>query len=142
MHEKVAAALKMGSAISRINDPLHDRQLLYANGKPVRNLKYCHELIRETAMALAGELYEKAMRDNENHATWKLMCNDMTSEQRLAEFIQLMWPRMIEDARATLARMLATSQNEVLKEHIYNALILDGQLRAKGKGPQPKFQHL
>ena len=112
---------------------------LFVNGKKVKNLKYCHQLVRDTAKAFAGEIYEEVMHHNENWEAWQAMCPDLTKEKLQSEFIKLMWPRLLDDARATLAKMLAGPIAEPLKEQIYRALILDGQIRGK-RGPKPIFR--
>lgn len=128
------------SLLASANASNMQNQPIFINGKPHRNVSYCHELVRETAKALAGEIYESAMRFNDNYDVWKRMCPDLSPEKLQAEFIKLMWPRMLGDARATLAKMLAEPIAESLKEQIYRALILDGQIRAKGKPPRRMFK--
>lgn len=128
-------ALKMSSGIRAVKD-----ETFLLNGRKVKNLKYCHALVRDTAKQLAGAIYETAMRDNENYMVWKKLCNDMEPAGMQAEWINLMWPRMLDDARATLAKMLGAPGNEHLKPAIHDALIKDANLRAKGRGPKPLFR--
>lgn len=135
MHSKASFALAMHDKLAKKMNGRGPKAVL--NGRQVVNLQYCHELISDTAKALAGELYAAVMRDNENFTTWKLLCNDLPNSKCEAEFIKLMWPKMLDDARATLSRMLGTNMNESLKQRIYHALILDGDLRKKGRGPKP-----
>lgn len=141
MHDKLQSALRMQQHFAKLDPTSGANQApMVMNGRKVKNLQYCHELVRDTAKALAGDVYEAAMMDNDNYATWKLLCNDLDDKFMQAEWIKLMWPRMIDDARATLAQLLGTSKNELLKEQIHRALILDGELRRSGRGPKPLFR--
>lgn len=138
MHEKLSSALKMHSAIAQVNG--RNDQIFNVNGQKAKNLKYCHKLVRETAQRLAGEVYEAAMRDNDNYATWKLLCNDLDDKYMLAEWIKLMWPRMLDDARHTLAGLLSQPIDEGLKKAIHDALIKDGEIRGQGRHLKRQFQ--
>jgi hypothetical protein len=44
-------------------------------------------------------------------------------------FLELKWPELVEDARATLANMLSTGISQELKDTIFDALIKDEPLR-------------
>lgn len=101
------------------------------NGQKVKNLRYCHKLVRTTAKVFAAEIYENIMHFNANYEVWQKMCPDLTKGMLQQEFVRLMWPRLIDDARATLAKMLGENIAESLKKEIYSALILDGQIRGR-----------
>lgn len=101
---------------------------------------HCHKLIRATAIEMAGELYDQCMRNNDIYAHWKLACPELTPIILEIQFIELLWPKMIEPARATLARMLGMAHiDEKQKETIYLALIHDAQLR---RGRADGTQHM
>jgi|SRR5882724_10376816 len=89
---------------------------------------HCHKLVAQTAKEMAGALYEEVMRDNTLWANWKAQCPDLTPPRLQAMFIELMWPKLIEQARATLAKLLATPLSESLKQQITDALIKDNTL--------------
>ncbi len=92
--------------------------------------QHCHPLIRATAIEMAGELYDLMMKNNEQWGEWKKLHPELST---LAEyeirFLELKWPELIEDARATLAGMLGTAIDEALKSSIYDALVKDQGLR-------------
>lgn len=91
--------------------------------------QHCHALIRATAIEMAGELYDLMMKNNQQYAEWKRMHPDLSLVQLEIRFIELKWPELIEDARATLAQMLGMPGNEELKETIFDALCKDEPLR-------------
>jgi hypothetical protein len=92
--------------------------------------QHCHPMIRATAIEMAGELYDLMMKNNAQWNEWKRMHPELHS---LAEyeirFLELKWPELIEDARTTLARMLAQPIAEELKVQIHDALVKDNGLR-------------
>lgn len=90
---------------------------------------HCHHLIAETAKDMARELYAKVMQDNDVYADWKAQCNDITPELAERMFVKMTWPNLVEQARATLAAMLAQPIAEVLKDQISDALIKDNGLK-------------
>lgn len=79
----------------------------------------CHKLVASTAMELAGALYEDLAKDNEFYRR-------NPSQKR---FIKKYWSKLVPQARATLADILARPGNENLKPTIADALILDNTLR-------------
>jgi hypothetical protein len=90
---------------------------------------HCHKLVRATAIEMAGELYDDVMRgDNTLYSQWKSVCPELTPALCEMKFIELLWPKMVEQARATLAQMLGTNIPEDQKQIIYDALICDGML--------------
>lgn len=91
--------------------------------------RHCHKLVMATAIEMAGEVYELVMVDNDKWAYWKSMCPDLTREAARDNFVELLWPKLIEEARATLAKMLAAPIHENLKATIYEALLLDAALQ-------------
>lgn len=95
---------------------------------------HCHKLVWATAVEMAGELYDLAMRDNRVYARWKAVCPELTPVVAEIKFIELLAPQMIADARTTLAGMLGRPDvPEKQKELIYDALIRDATLQ-RGRG--------
>jgi len=93
--------------------------------------QHCHPLIRVTAIEMAGELYDLMMKNNVQWQEWKNLHPEL--EGNLAEleirFLELKWPELLEDARTTLAGLLATNVSEELKIKIHDALVKDNSLR-------------
>lgn len=92
--------------------------------------QHCHPLLRATAIEMAGDLYDLMMKNNQQFAEWKRLHPDLETPAELEiRFIELKWPELIEDARTTLAGMLAGTANEELKTTIHDALVKDNPLR-------------
>ncbi len=91
--------------------------------------QHCHPMIRATAIEMAGELYDLMMKNNQQYTEWKRMHPELSVAQLEIRFLELKWPELIEDARTTLARMLAQSIAEELKMQIHDALVKDNALR-------------
>ena len=89
-----------------------------------------HKLVVATARSLAHEAYADLMGgSNELYADWKSQCEDLTPARAEALFVELMYPKLIEAARHTLAKMLAEPTLAHLHEDIYDALQKDYILR-------------
>lgn len=111
----------------------------------VRNGKHCHKMVAETAKAMAGELYEILMYDNQMRADAIAGAPDMTDAQRQVAFIARNWGSLIDQARANLAGMLGDpAYDQSTKDAIYDALRLDNTLRygRKRRWAQGQFQPL
>lgn len=80
----------------------------------------CHKLVAETAQEMARHLYELNAINNEFFARWP----------KRRAFVNVMWPSLIDQARATLAAMLQSELGDSLKKDIHEALLLDHSLRA------------
>lgn len=91
--------------------------------------QHCHPMIRATAIEMAGELYDLMMKNNQQYAEWKRMHPELNIAQLEIRFLELKWPELIEDARTTLARILAGNAPEELKMQIHDALVKDNALR-------------
>lgn len=91
--------------------------------------QHTHPLIRATAIEMAGDLYDLMMKNNEQWNEWKRMHEGFSLAQLEIRFLELKWPELVEDARATLAGILGTNASEDLKATIYDALIKDQGLR-------------
>ena len=98
---------------------------------PPHRTVHVHKLIRATAIEMASSLYSDVMRDNRIYAEWKRVCPELTPTMCEAMFLELMWPKLIVKARATLAQMLAPGNANVsqsMKDEIYAALVADYSL--------------
>jgi hypothetical protein len=93
-----------------------------------------HELILATARAMAHELYDVTMQNNEWYALWRSWHPEGTTAAELeASFVRRNTPRLLAGARTVLAGMLRTSPDPALRETIMDALLLDATLtRARG----------
>lgn len=89
---------------------------------------YAHRLVAKTAREMAEVLFEEVMRDNTVYAAHKRICPELTPQMQRSLFVSLMTPHLLENARATLAGMLAGPYPESLKSKISDALILDQEL--------------
>jgi hypothetical protein len=78
---------------------------------------------------MAGELYDEIMKDNRIWAMWRAAYPALDPEPAEARFIEMMWPKLIERARATLASMLRDQEETPLRNEIARALIDDDQFR-------------
>lgn len=86
-----------------------------------------HFLIVETAKKMAGEIYDGLAKDNEFYKVYK----------NRGRFINVIYPRLLDEARATLANVLATNAPELLKQQIFDALIKDNAM-VKGRAWSPE----
>lgn len=100
------------------------------------NEVHAHKLVHETAIAMAHALYDTMMQDNQWYEAWKKANPGKSSKELEVKFCNKNVKRLLPQARATLAQMLTTSTDEVLKESIYEALLLDNTLK-RGR-PQMK----
>lgn len=91
--------------------------------------KICHHLVAETAKGMARALYEELSLDNHWHK------NSPTEDA----FVEFMWPGLIEQARHTLAGMLAGGHPEELKNEILDALVKDASLPRRRNVHQGKL---
>lgn len=93
-----------------------------------------HKLVAETAKGLAGAMYEEMMTvDDEVWAEMKERFPDTPRAALQDKFIDLMYPRLLSEARATLAAMLNGPLPEGLKDEIHEALVLDNNLKGGRK---------
>lgn len=105
-------------------------------GKPNEKVRYAHGLVASTASAIARDMYERIMsKSNHLYAYWKAACPELTPQELEERFVAQMTPKLLEQARATLAKMLALPGNDDLKQPILEALIADNQVRIL-RGPQ------
>ena len=98
---------------------------------------YAHKLVVKTARDMAHALYEEIMSKNNNlYNDWKSQCEDLTPEKSEELFCEMMYPKLLEPARATLASMLRQAANEHLHQTLYEALCQDYILRQGRVAPQ------
>ena len=95
--------------------------------------QHCHPLLRATAIEMAGDLYDLMMKNNQQWAEWQRLHPELEGNLAQLEirFLELKWPELLEDARATLAGMLAGNASEDLKATIHDALVKDNPLRLR-----------
>ena len=101
---------------------------------PTRQLRkasrYAHGLVASTAAAISREIYSQMMgKSNALYHQWKAQYPMLTPQECEERFVEMMTPKMLEQARATLAKMLGQPGNEDLKPAISDALIADNQIR-------------
>lgn len=109
--------------------------------KPRTPTVVCHKMVRAIAIEMAGALYDDVMKDNEIYKGWKLVCPDLTPTVTEALFIEMLWPKLVPQARATMARMLGTNLSEDLKQPIYRAILDDNMLRLAAAAPSKSHRH-
>lgn len=93
-----------------------------------RPSSHAHRLVHETAVAMAHELYDTMMQDNAWYRIWKQSNPGLDKKALELRFVEKNLSRLLPQARATLAGMLRTTQDENMKEEIYEALVLDATL--------------
>lgn len=96
--------------------------------------KSCHKLVAETAKEMAGVAVQEMLLDDGIYKKFQAKYPEKTLAELEATLINLTWPALIEQARATLAKLLATPIDESLKDQILSALILDNTLRGRKRG--------
>ena len=101
----------------------------------------CHKMVRAIAIEMAGALYDDVMKDNKIYEGWKRVCPDLTPTVTEALFIEMLWPKLVPQARATMAQMLGTALSEDLKRPIYEAILQDNALRLAAAAPANSHRH-
>jgi hypothetical protein len=93
-----------------------------------RPTSHVHWRVRNVAVAMAHELYDHMMMDNEWYARWRSVNPGMSKADLEEAFVKRNLPKLIPQARAMLTQMLKDSSDVVLKEAIYDALVKDATL--------------
>lgn len=93
-----------------------------------RPSKHAHRLVKETAVAMAHELYDAMMRDDLWYDYWRNANPELGPKALEEKFVQRNLSKLIPQARATLAQMLRSSADPELQATIYDALLLDNTL--------------
>jgi hypothetical protein len=112
---------------------LHVRTKRVVDPLPFGGGLNAHRLVAETAIEMANEAFELYARENGIYKALRAQ-GQLNEKQARRFFVERVAPRMLEDARQTLTQMLGMDDNAVapnVKETIYEALILDNDLRAK-----------
>jgi len=98
---------------------------------------HAHELVVKTAKEMAYELYEEVMSGkNDMYAGWKDQWPEKSPEERQELFVQFIYPKLLEPARAILAHMLADPQYAHLHESIYDCILKDSALKGGRVAPR------
>lgn len=98
--------------------------------------RHAHFLIVSTATEMAGAMYEEMARDNDWYRDWCRTHPNMKEPQLQKRFILAMTPKLLDQARTTLAAMLNGPYDEKMKADIADALIKDNELRRGRHGRQ------
>lgn len=80
---------------------------------------HCHVLVKDTARGLATALYQHMATKSDSF---------YKANPEVEPFVNSMWQHFVEEARATLVKMLTLPYPEELKEQIAAAIILDNTL--------------
>lgn len=91
---------------------------------------WAHELVAKTCQDMAEAMYEELMKDNEWRKRWQGYHPGAPEKLLRKSFVKRIAPTLPEQARATLARLLAATRDDALKEQIAGALIADDAFRA------------
>src|SRR3954467_12798807 len=90
---------------------------------------FVHFKVKDVAIEMAHVLYDTMMEDNEWYDLWKKRFPGMPGKALEAKFVAMNWPRLVGQARATLAGMLASPHySDSMKEDIFDALTRDATL--------------
>lgn len=116
-------------AFARLNRKFGKSQGYIVNGRKVENLQYAHKQVVAVARGIAHELYSSMMRNDAAYKNWKTLCEDVGVAQAEATFVRLATPWLLDDARATMAKLLGQPGKEHLKEGIFDALLKDNSIR-------------
>lgn len=95
---------------------------------PNRPSGHAHWRVYETAVEMGHQLYDTMMHDNEWYAYWKARWPDLTARELEVRFVAVNVKRLLPQARAMLAQIIATTPDPALKESCYEALCLDATL--------------
>jgi hypothetical protein len=113
------------------------REAMLERGNKASKKVYAHKQVLHLATEMAHETYAEIMeRDNELYSEWKSMCPELTPEKCEEMFVEMIVPKLLEPARAMLAKMLGMAQYKHLHESIYEALIQDNILRQGRNAPK------
>lgn len=93
-----------------------------------RGAAHAHRMVAKAAAEMAGHAYELIMKNDVLFKAWKSENPGATAKALETRFISKFGECYLEQARATLAGMLAGPYDEVTKAAIHEALILDATL--------------
>lgn len=90
---------------------------------------HCHEMIAETAKAMAHEVFDELMKRNDWWANWQNQNTDLSTIKELeVRWVEQTWGKFISEARGALAHQLTLRIDVAIKEQIMEALALDHSL--------------
>lgn len=99
-----------------------------------------HELVARTAEEMAAAVFEEAMRlDNQLYRDFRSQHPGKSTSFLQRAYVKYAAPLMISSARATLAKMLRTTNDEDTKKLIYDALLKDASLTLGREEAQRKW---
>lgn len=87
-----------------------------------------HHIIADAAKAIARESYEGMAHENEFYAEWP----------NREQFVAANWRMFVEGARAALLKILSGDYPDAMKEPIYEAMLIDGSLKAQPGAPKSR----
>src|ERR1700733_6082412 len=99
-----------------------------AREKAGRASGHCHKMIAEVAQAMAHECYDALMQRNDWYDLWKRQHPGLSGKALESRWVKEKGGTFVPGARATLAGMLQTGIDSMLKEQIMEALLLDNTL--------------
>lgn len=89
---------------------------------------HVHPLVLKTAKEMAETLFEAYAQDNVMYAQFRR--HGWTERRIRRVFVARVAPRLYEEARQTLAGILAGDYPQLMKDEVYDALCKDNLLRA------------
>lgn len=94
-----------------------------------KKIAHCHKKIRDVAKEAAALHYELLMSSsNIVYKLWKKNHPTLNAKQLQQEFVNKMWSKCIDLARATLGALLLEPIDEATKLEIVDILALDSTL--------------
>lgn len=117
----------------------HQRRAAMITSKPgaTRPSGHCHEIVAETAKAMAHEVFDELMLRNDWWENWKNQNPDLATTKELeARWVEQTWGKFISEARGALAHQLTLPIDLAIKDQIMEALELDHSL-IRGRPAKP-----
>lgn len=111
----------------------HVRTKRLVDPKPYGPGLNAHKMIAKTAIEMAEEFWPLYAQNNGFYRKMRAD-GEVTEKQARRLFVERVAPRLLEDARKQLVVMLGMPDDQVsehMKQEIYEALLLDNDLRAK-----------
>ena len=94
------------------------------------NKPRAHRQVMQIAKEMCLALYEQFAKNDEFYKAWP----------NAYSFAKQFWPHFCDEARATMAKILASNENQGLKDSCYDALIKDHSLAPSRKNvPQVRM---
>ena len=119
-----------------IGESLNRAQRRARKLKPGPTSAHCHVEVKKVAEGMAHVLFDEMMGRNEIFSEFKSQHPGLTTSQMERKFVAKLWPQLIEQARATMAGMLASpAYSDEQKEEIMHILVQDASLIRGRKNP-------